>query len=390
MASLLRNWNSQYEQESTFKFSPEIRILNTRQNFDHTGKLSVPTDFNSLQTVDTAFKFSYGFTQHFYSYGEFIFSKLLYDTKTATGNMFGLSDQTLGLGYRLGVFDFQLQGTFPAYSPDRQRLNKTPILGDGSRDITFGFLLNVPLNPQSQKQWIIEAGTGLTSRSASFADGYGSGVPWSLGLHFKPVIKGFNIAAKLQGFKCMTVESTAGTTIAPNTTSGDTGGSFIYGALRSSYVGVDLKAGIDFSSRLHLYGGYFKTLKGTSAPAAQIFTLALDWRLGKAVEETFLNYLAPQADAMGFINYGLEAQVVKLPKTESQLKTIRINKGSLDGVEVGQIYDIFNLTKSGAPHIAIARAIVSESKTNESQLTLRFYFREIWIEEGFIAKKVVQ
>jgi NADPH-dependent 7-cyano-7-deazaguanine reductase QueF-like protein len=77
-------------------------------------------------------------------------------------------------------------------------------------------------------------------------------------------------------------------------------------------------------------------------------------------------------------------------KPRIQLKTIRINKGSLDGVEVGQIYDIFNLTKSGAPHIAIARAIVSESKTNESQLTLRFYFREIWIEEGFIAKKVVQ
>jgi hypothetical protein len=89
----------------------------------------------------------------------------------------------------------------------------------------------------------------------------------------------------------------------------------------------------------------------------------------------------------GFVNYSMEAHVSKAGGAPGQL---RIDKGSQDNVATGQVFDIFELKGSEGSGLPVARARVTGVAPNEAALTVIEYYKEVLIEEGFIARRTVQ
>jgi hypothetical protein len=89
----------------------------------------------------------------------------------------------------------------------------------------------------------------------------------------------------------------------------------------------------------------------------------------------------------GFVSYSLEGHVARVSDRINQL---RIDKGQQQGVEVGQIFDIFVVKPDGTVGESVARCKVTSVKSDDSNLTILEYFREVWIEEGFLARRLVQ
>jgi len=56
-------------------------------------------------------------------------------------------------------------------------------------------------------------------------------------------------------------------------------------------------------------------------------------------------------------------------------------------VATGQIFDVFAVKPNGETGETIARAQVSAVKLSEASLIILEYFREVWIEEGFVVKR---
>ena len=59
-------------------------------------------------------------------------------------------------------------------------------------------------------------------------------------------------------------------------------------------------------------------------------------------------------------------------------------------MNVGQLFDIFSVKPNGQIGDAVARAKVTSVKNDEAALTITEYFKEVLINEGFIAKRLVQ
>jgi hypothetical protein len=89
----------------------------------------------------------------------------------------------------------------------------------------------------------------------------------------------------------------------------------------------------------------------------------------------------------GFVEYAFEAKVLR---SVDRLNLVKIDKGSSDGVAMDQIFDIFAVKSNGTLGEPIARAKVISTKSNEAALTVLEYFKETWIEEGYLAKRPLQ
>jgi hypothetical protein len=72
------------------------------------------------------------------------------------------------------------------------------------------------------------------------------------------------------------------------------------------------------------------------------------------------------------------------------MNLVKIDKGSQDGIVAGQMIDIFNTKQDSNPGEAIARARVSSVRPDESALEIIEYYKEISIEEGFIARRLIE
>ena len=59
-------------------------------------------------------------------------------------------------------------------------------------------------------------------------------------------------------------------------------------------------------------------------------------------------------------------------------------------MEKGQVFDIFHGPPDGRAVEAVARAQVTSVKSDEAALTIIEYFKEQNINEGFIAKRLLQ
>src|SRR5205814_792890 len=86
----------------------------------------------------------------------------------------------------------------------------------------------------------------------------------------------------------------------------------------------------------------------------------------------------------GFVNYSFEGHVSRV---NDKLNMFKVDKGHVNGVEVGQTLDVFAVGKDGIIGEAIARAKVTSVKSDESVLKIVEYYKEKWIEEGFIVKR---
>jgi hypothetical protein len=92
-----------------------------------------------------------------------------------------------------------------------------------------------------------------------------------------------------------------------------------------------------------------------------------------------------------FTTYDLEAAITSV---NDQLYLVKINKGLDDGVEKGQLFDVFRITEDSITgqktETPIARVQVSYVKNDEAALNVVEYYKDQWIEQGFVARRVVR
>jgi hypothetical protein len=89
----------------------------------------------------------------------------------------------------------------------------------------------------------------------------------------------------------------------------------------------------------------------------------------------------------GFQNYSLDAKVLR---SNDRLNLVKIDKGTNEGVDVGQIFDVFSVQADGTVGDAVARCEVANVKADQAALSVTEYYKEIWIDEGFVAKRLIQ
>ncbi len=137
-------------------------------------------------------------------------------------------------------------------------------------------------------------------------------------------------------------------------------------------VGYQLSAEVDFS-----ISASQGILEGRT------FAATMHLNLGKSAGETFTE---SPTQGVSRIKFLLESRVLA---ANDRLNLVKIDKGSQDGIEMGQIFDIFSLPArdENPGSDPIARGEVLSVKNDRAVLEIKEYYDNLWIDEGFIAKR---
>lgn len=393
----LHYWEDEHENQRDLRFDADAGYYLTKNDFDGAGNLLIPANFAQYSRVQTDVLVSYGLTSRFSVYGRLGWARTELDTNTTTpvSTNFGFTDSSAGLSFRAFDFsapgktdgitiDFQVQGDFPLYS--NQNLTG-PALGDGTVDVTGGAFGNIPLWHLKNSLVAVSGGAGFTYRSNSFS----SAIPWSVAASLTPHDDGFKITCSVLGLESLDTDPRAsglavGSTVLSQPTSG---GSFITNAVNPSLVTVRGEVGYQFGQDMGFAAFAGQSVWGQAAPNGFYAGASIQARIGNhnKVDGAHLSPADYGRSNQGFVNYGLEAHVTRV---NDRLNLVKIDRGSQDGIAVGQVFDVFLVKKDGNVGAAVARGHVSSVQMSESALNIDEYFKEIWIDEGFLAKRPVQ
>lgn len=388
----VHHWEDQYAEESRLILAPELSFYTSTANYDPAGKSTQVTGMDRYSRYNVDLLVDLGLFEKVSLFGRLAYSDaLIYpaagSTSTATLNTFGLADQTLGIDFRiLGKGDFkidlQAQVDFPGYSNPATNPTGAPFLGDGSLDVTGGAFGSIKV-----EHWLFRGGAGYTYRNSDFS----GAVPWSFLVFYLPEGKGFHLSGGVLGLQTLSTDPNYGKTSSPRTAVIPAGGSFYSYAVDPTLVSGRLQLGYQASNDLLFYGKGEKSFVGFSAPEGWTAAIGMVWNVGISAETSSKNpaKINPSIygkSNRGLLNYGLEAKVLRM---NDRLNLIKIDKGSMDGVEVGQIFDVFK-SKAGIAVEAVARTRVTNVKPSQSALKVEEYYKEGWVDEGFIAKQLLE
>ncbi|MBI4924983.1 MAG: hypothetical protein HY843_03580 [Bdellovibrio sp.] len=381
----------------TLTFEPGFQFFSTKENYGPSGSLTTPSNLKSYTRFGFDLLSSYGLNPRVSAFARLTWQKNEISHNTLSGSAYGFGDSTLGFTLRIlrsnpnpfskkAVLDFQFQTDIPFYSNKQSNQNNTPFLGDGSYDLTGGLLLNLPLFRSPESSWLVLGGSGITWRSAGFS----ASVPWSLAVQY---VQSEQFFAEIGGYGFYSLKTD------PNGKSGNIasagsggGGSFVINAINPSLAMIRGQLGYNLNEDVGFKLALSNSVWGQAAPSGLnvLFGMTARWHFKKYNEaQTPISpkKLTPQEygkSNQGFLDYAFEAKVVRM---SDRLNLVKINKGSQDGIEVGQIFDIFSIKKDGTVNEIIARSECTHVKPNEAALKITEYFKEVWIEEGFIAKR---
>jgi hypothetical protein len=394
---IIHSWENRFP-KSSFGMNINSDYFYTSTNFNNNGTVNTPSGLTSYARLQTDLNVDFKITEQLGIFGRasWQYINLISDAKGGTG--FGFGDQTAGITFRiLGAdpdapltIDLQGQADIPGYNNSTSFANLTPYLGDGSLDLTGGIFGGATLLEGKRYKMQALMGAGYTYRS----DGFSAAIPWSAFLKFVPQLYGFTADVGATGILSLQTDySLSYSSPHSNLVSG---GSYITGAVDPSLIQLSVKPGYKFSSdtQLDLIGRL--NLWGQNTPAGYSLAFKFQFLFGRIQESHFekhLRILTPlETDSTGndhpsFTTYSMDANIVK---TNGRLNLVKINKGSQDGIDKGQIFDIFNTKVSTPAGEAIARAQVTSVKSEEAALEILEFYKEVPIEEGFIAKRLIQ
>jgi hypothetical protein len=376
-----------------FSIEPVASYFLTSENFDEdSARVPTPnTTSNSRLMFDL--NGSFGITDDLFAFGRLsLHSARVTVLDQVSQSGFGLSDQLAGFAYRAlhsdsGIsLNLQAEVTIPAYNNTDAKNSGNAYLGDGTIDVTGGGFLEFPLG--SSGEIYLEGGGGYTYRSKGFS----ACLPYSLKLKRDPAVKGLMYEAGVTGQLSLktdiATENLQARSILDQDRLAGSGGSNLINALNPSWIQVTGKLGYKNRHGQILYAGASAPFFGTNAAAGFAITIGASLDFGqkaKAPTEERAQPSAPKRPSvskkMSFSTYDLDAKILN---SNDQLYLIRINKGSMDGVESGQYFDIY---EDATP---IARAKVTQVKDEEAILSVVEYFEESSIETEFIARRLVR
>ncbi|MGE0616925.1 MAG: hypothetical protein AB7P04_14935 [Bacteriovoracia bacterium] len=400
----LHAWEDHFPQDYAPKgrltLHPRLYYYFTSTNFDTDAAtfVSALENYNRLQ-IDV--DLNYGLGENWVIYARPGWARVQVNHPTLGGAGYGLPDQGVGTAYRVMrnasglAIDLQLQIEIPAYSNTTSTTNQTPFLGDGSLDITGGGFVAIPFRSPFTQTASLIGGAGYTWRSKQFS----ASIPWSVDLRFMNPMKGWEFAAAALGQFSLSTDPTTSYGVGERVLTGG-GGSYASHAINPSLLSFRGQVGYRASPKTAYQVDFTQVVWGKNAAKAWTITAGVDLRFGggdaptaaEAETTDALDTREPHEKApaeyaksnQGFVTYAMEAHVTRV---NDRLNLIKINKGSDAGLKVGDKLDVFSTKNDGSAVSAIARAQVTSTKENEAALRVIEYFREVWIETGFIVKK---
>ncbi len=376
----LHSWENQHEKKSFWKIQLEGNNYIAPSNWDETGKIFKPNTLQGYNRIQPDLLLAFGITGHLSLFGRISWAYIQQTSTLRPGTGFGFADQTLGANYRMKLpkedsfIDFQIQGDIPFYDNTISDTQLTPALGDGSIDFTGGFFATFPLCTIQTGILSGVFGAGYTYRTAGFS----SAIPGSFVLQYAPQFEGLFLSIATLGIGSLRSDPnnlTTNQTLAASRS----GGSYFTSSTQASLLQIRAEAGYHFKNSTNFYLSFTQTIWGQNAPNALNIALGLQFQLQ--------NHQQTEPTRFNTVNYSLEANILA---SNDRLNLVKIDKGSQDGIEVGQIFDIFSVNKEKFLGNAIARGRVSHVKLGEAAIEITEYYREIWIEESFIAKRLIQ
>jgi len=389
-------WRPRSVDERQIRLLPQAEIRTSTANFNSDGQREAVSDLNRVTWIHSGISSSYGLNSSFSLFGtlKWAHQQVDHTTLNYSGTVFGPTDQSLGLNFRWPLektsptrafgqtaLEFQLQADFPTYSNGQAVTSGVPFLGEQTFDLTGGAFLRVPFGASQSDYWTVDLGSGLTWRSG----GYSLSIPAFVELQHITDRQGLVGKTSVQGHFALGTDSNP----LPSATNG-AGGSYAINAVNPNRLQWEGSIGYRFSPTVavHMYGR--APIWGRQS--------AVMWTGGFQLEANLGRHAGPRRPEnqsaseygksnQGFVNYTLEGKVLK---TNDRLNLIKIDKGLQDGIQKGQILDIFTVKEGGAAGEAIARGQVTSALDDQAVMTVIEYYKEIWIEEGFIIKKPIQ
>jgi hypothetical protein len=341
------------------------------------------------------------------------------DSPTGDASAFGLGDQLVGAAYRLvdspgGLrWTAQLEATIPTYSNGAQKQNGQPYLGDASYDFILGSFIGLPLD--LTRTWAVEFGAGYRYRTHAFS----SAIPYSLLIKREPRDSGLLLSAGLRGQLSLNTDPSDETLSLPDQILGAGGSDLIY-AINPAWMVAQVSGGYRTSSGTSLDALLGYPLSGKNAPAGLQLTFGARFDFGSVSEHGGTS--APAATKSGTatstttaaaskstartskptptgknrksdesLSYTLNAEVTS---ANDSLYLCKIDLGASDGIQRGQIFDIFRFVTDPQTGFRkeerVARAQVTSVKNSEAAMSVIEYFVDQWVEVGFIARRLVE
>ena len=392
---LYQGWALQQEPARQFQLSPEAFLFSTQSNYDREGNLGLIENLNGILRSEAGLSARYGLNERVTLFGRFAWAVVTVDQATSTysGMGYGLTDQNAGVSIRLlgagktpspFTLDLQAQVEFPLYNNQVALPSGFPLLGDSTIDVTVGPFLGWTFLSDRQAQWRFVAGSGYTWRSDSFSQA----IPYSVAIENEVADTGLTLRAAARGQVSLRSDprGLAGETGASTEVNG---GSFTANAVNPSLAVLEGRLGYQFAPTFeaHAFGG--ATLWGQHVPGGFTVGLGVTTQFGSHLRQGRSKPTSAEYNRsnQGFMNYSLEG---KVSRVNDKLNLVKIDKGSLAGVEAGQIFDLFSVRENGALGESVARARATSVQANETALVVIEYFREVWIDEGFIARRVIE
>lgn len=389
-------WELRPQKEGILSIEPRFTVFSTNSNYDSTGLGAAVTDLNSWSRLQGEAAIRYGLNERVTLLGRVTWSLVQSDhtTTTYSGTAFGFGDQTVGLSYRVlqtrGTalaphqkmrLDLQLLGDIPTYSNPMTAENQPPFLGNGSLDITAGPLLTWTVNGSENESLNLIGSFGYTFRTG----GYSMALPWAIGLR-REVMNDSGFQFSLLGRGHISLQTDARTLTGDTLSSANgAGGSAAINAINPMLVEAEAEAGFRLSPAFAVSAFAGIPIAGQNIPSGVRAGLHLSVDLGHTQRKRpdQISNRDYGRGNQGFVTYGLEAKVLR---ANDRLNLVKIDKGTNDGIVMGQSFDIFPILSNGKVGEAIARAQVTAVRAQEAALSVTEYFREVLIDEGFIAR----
>ena len=374
---------------------PRIGLFSTGSNFSEDGGLTELGSSAKVSRTLIDLHLNYGMTDHLFLFGR---ASLISANQTGSTlprqSGFGLGDQLVGLAWRmlsseggLGV-NLQAEARIPAYSNVTAKSGNRLYLGDGSIDLIAGAFLELPAGFIGWSDSYFEFGGAYTQRSAGFS----SAIPLSLLFRRDPAYGGLVLDA---GFRAQlslktdvaSEDAAKRADVLLDRLQGSLGSDLING-INPSWLAAHLRIGHNSGNGKTFYLSGDLPVSGAAISSGILFSggLVLDLQHHGGVDPSRTDTepsrpRKPKAALKGFQSYDLEAKVATY---NDQLYLVKIDRGSSDSVEKGQVFDIF----SGKE--VLARAKVTQVRDEEAILTVIEYFQDQWIEAGFVARRLLK
>ncbi len=393
---LVQFWQNRFLDRGTFLIEPRISLFSTNENFLSDGSSASVVGLNSYRQVYGDLNLAYALDERWTVFGRLSAQQTSIDAVGRNLSKVGLGDQLLGAAVRVhtlangGTLTLQGDLLLPAYSNSSSKLAGEPFTGDGAVEVTGGGFLQIPLGT-STNHWSAEGGAGLTYRSY----GYSAHIPASLLI--KRSSEGPGFLLQFGGLAQVSLKSDSSTLAqAAADSSAGAAGSLAINAVNPTWLA--LRAGLGYrmntAAEVMLHG--VAPVMAQNAPKGVAIAMGFTYRYGaqaspasqqnEEVPVKTVTKARPTAPskrpAKGtFQTYTAEASVTGL---NEQLNLIKINKGRSDGVEVGQLFDLFEEESNDR----IARARVTHVKDSEAALAVVEYYKDSYIDPGAKARRL--